>query len=77
MQPQKKHLGRKGIRMEIYKRDCNAHRYVLPSAGESSRGFLTTKYKWQFNESLLGVYNILPQLKAGESRGGSLSTRYT
>ena len=36
----KKHLGRKGIRTETYKRDCNAHRYVLPSAGESSRGFL-------------------------------------
>ena len=63
--------------METYKRDSNTNWYVLPSAGESSRGFLSTKYKWQFNESLVGVYNILPQLKAGESRGGSLSTRYT
>ena len=42
----KKHLGRKGIRMETYKRDSNTNWYVLPSADESSRGLLSTKYKW-------------------------------
>ena len=39
----KEHLGRKRIRMETYRRDCNAHRSVFPSTGESSHGLLSTK----------------------------------